>query len=568
MSALSLCIERWRNITDQTLDFSLQYRYRFNQTKSLIEVSHRDDAVPENFFTANAEVVCLTGINGSGKTSVMSILNLTGMRLQPELRIDYGEQALQQAFTYIFSHSDFLYVIRVKRGIVIDLWKTCQTVSAGATELLCKPVTSTPVVNTWYYASNNLQLSVAGRKIVRHDLSIAQRRRNNSYAAPYEIFHAYHVMNNLDLKDNIATRLYTWHVQASWYQHFNDDVVIFQEERDPLQKKKNTATLVVLKLFWLTVCYAEEHPEFWQKAEIPQQIRDDTPEHTGLLNNINQLNSADEALEFLAKFNPLCQFFFSIDTYTLVKFLVHSQKSRNSKTGPVRYKFGSAEKYEKPFNNILPALLKMIMLIKEKVPQSRFTIDPPFSTGEWKLVDLYAMLQSRAEGASPKAKSIQLLLDEPDSDLHPKRQARLIKTVLEILSAYPNVDFQLIISSHNPIVISDLPRASVIPVAHVSEDLGKTFGSNIHDLYKHRFFVDQSVGEFASNKIREALDDPQVDETTLRFLIAEVGEPVVTYALQRKLDKPALLDRHEIDHFLLQLTDEQRDMIRGKLNEG
>jgi predicted ATP-dependent endonuclease of OLD family len=99
-----------------------------------------------------------------------------------------------------------------------------------------------------------------------------------------------------------------------------------------------------------------------------------------------------------------------------------------------------------------------MMLIKEKGPECRFTIDPPFSTGEWKLVDLYATLQRKAEDALLKSKSIQLLLDEPDSDLHPKRQARLIKTILDILSDYPEVYFQLIISSHNPIVISDLPR--------------------------------------------------------------------------------------------------------------
>ncbi|WP_249681042.1 AAA family ATPase [Pectobacterium polaris] len=568
MSALSLDVECWRNITDQTFDFSLQYRYRFNQTKSLIEVSPRDDAVPKNFFTANAEVVCLTGINGSGKTGVMKILNLTGMRLEQGLRIEYGEYAIHQAFTYIFTHSGLIYVIRVMRGVITDLWKACYNVTAGSTELPCQPVTSTPVSNTWYYASNNLQLSVAGSKISRHDLSIAQRRRTNSYAAPYEIFHAYQAMNHFDLKESIAPRLYTWRVQASWYQRFNGVEVIWTESHKQLEKKKEESTiLVVLKLFWLTVCYAEEHPDFWENAEVPQQ-NVEFLQCTSLLENIVQLKSSGEAFELLEKFNPLCQFFFSTDVYVLVKFLVGSQKGRSSSKGTIRYEFGADEKYEKSRSDILPALLKMMMLIKEKVPESRFTIDPPFSTGEWKLVDLYATLQRKAEEALPKAKSVQLLLDEPDSDLHPKRQARLIKTLLDILSTYRKVHFQLIISSHNPIVISDLPRASVIPVSPVAEDLGKTFGSNIHDLYKHRFFVEQSVGEFASNKIREALDNPLVDETTLRFLITEVGEPVVTYALERKLDKFSRLNRREIDHFLSQLTNEQRAMVRGKLNEG
>jgi hypothetical protein len=374
-------------------------------------------------------------------------------------------------------------------------------------------------------------------------------------------------MNYFDLKESIAPRFYRWRLQSLWYQRFDGVEVIIPEGIQRYSKKIYFASLVVLKFFWLIVSSSEESSGFWQEANVSLQQRDMIPERAELLKTIIQLNSTAEVIEFLTQFNPLCQSFFSIDTYALVKFLAYIQKGRSSQKGTVRYEFGPIESYEKPFNDVLPVFLKIMMLIKEKGPECRFTIDPPFSTGEWKLVDLYATLQRKAEDALLKSKSIQLLLDEPDSDLHPKRQARLIKTILDILSDYPEVYFQLIISSHNPIVISDLPRASVIPVASGAEELGKTFGSNIHDLYKHRFFVAQSVGEFASKKIRDALENPEIDETTLRFLISEVGEPVVTYALQRKLNKPVPLERREIDHFISQLTDEQRAMVRGKLSE-
>ena len=532
MSALSLCIECWRNITDQTYDFSLQYRYRFNQEKSVIEVSPRDDAVPVNFFGVNAEVVCLTGINGSGKTAVMGILNLTGMKLERGQRVDTGEQAMRQAFTYIFKHSACLYVIQVKQGVIINLWKARCNDVVGSMALHCESISSTPIANTWYYASNNVQLSVAFSKISRHDLSIAQRRRYNSYAAPYEIYHAYQAMDYFELRESIAPRFYTWRVQASWYQHFQGVDVKIKQVNQRFSKNVYLASLVVLKLFWLMVSYAEENTGFWKEANVSLQLLDIIPERMELLEDIVQLNSNAKILELLEKFEPLCQSLFLIDTYALVKFLSYIQKGRSSQKGTVRYEFGPSENYEKPFNHVLPVLLKIMMLMREKVPECRFTIDPPFSTGEWKLVDLYATLQRKAEDARLKSKNIQL-----------------------------------IISSHNPIVISDLPRASVIPVAPGPEELGKTFGSNIHDLYKHRFFVEQSVGEFASKKIRDALKNPDIDETTLRFLISEVGEPVVTYALQRKLDKPALLERREIEHFISQLTDEQRAMVRGKLSE-
>ena len=234
----------------------------------------------------------------------------------------------------------------------------------------------------------------------------------------------------------------------------------------------------------------------------------------------------------------------------------------------MRYQFPPARDDENPFVKVLSALLRVMMQVGEKYKESRFTIDPPLSTGEWKLVDLYATLQRQADEANSSGNDIQLLLDEPDSDLHPDLQTRLIKSMLELLTAYPQVNFQLIISSHNPVVVSDLPSASVIPIAPVYDELGKTFGSNIHDLYKHRFFVERSVGEFASDKIRSELNAAAPDEATLRFLLKEVGEPVLAALLQKKLSEKQRLQDKDVDRLVSQLSDEQREALRRKLNEG
>ncbi|WP_313683289.1 AAA family ATPase [Pantoea sp.] len=566
MSALSLSIERWRNIVEQTYDFSLQYLYRFDEDKQEINVELRDDSVPKRFFSANTEIVCLTGKNGSGKSGVMSILNLTGSLLKIGQVVEDGADVSAYAFTYIFTRFDYVYVVKVTQGRVAGLWRTRDKFHADKImRLSCEQIKSTPIVDTWYYASNNLQLSFSGSKNARHDLSISYRRRNKSHAGPDEVFYCYQVMDHLDLQERMASRLFTWNVQRSWYQKFSHVEVALPGDLKLHDKKKFVATLVALRLLWAIARSYEENNFFWKEInkENPD-IRHIIPGYVSLLYYISMIDSEDSAFKLLNEFSPLCNYFFSVDPYTLVKSLYYMQRSNFTRNGTVRYEFSPVRQNGEPFRSILSVMAK----IKENVSESRFTIDPPFSTGEWKIIDLYATLQRKAKDARTRANNMQLLLDEPDSDLHPDLQRCLIKSMLDLLATYSQRNFQLIISSHNPIVVSDLPSASVIAVDPSSEILGKTFGSNIHDLYKHRFFVDRSVGAFASSKIREVLEDKEVDEEMLRFLIAETGEPVVVYALENKLRTPEHMANQEIDQFLSRLTEQQRALLKGKLNEG
>ncbi|MDE1186082.1 MAG: AAA family ATPase [Pantoea sp.] len=566
MSALSLSIERWRNIVEQTFDFSLQYRYRFDEGQQEINVELRDDAVPEQFFSGNTEVVCLTGKNGSGKSGVMGILNLTGTSLKIGQSVEGGTDASTYAFTYIFTRFDYLYVVKVTQGKVSGLWQTRDKFRADKImRLSCEQIKSTPIVDTWYYASNNLQLSFSGNKNSRHDLSISHRRRNKSHAGHDEIFYCYQVMGHLDLRERMASRLFTWNVQRSWYQKFGNIDVKLPEDTSLHYKKKYVATLVALRLLWGIARSYEENDYFWRTVNKDNpDVRYLIPGNDSLLENISQISSEESAFKLLNEFSPLCHYFFSVEPYMLVKSLYYMQRSNFTRNGTVRYECSPDRQNDEPFHSILSVMVQ----IKENVSESRFTIEPPFSTGEWKLIDLYATLQRKAKESRARANNMQLLLDEPDSDLHPDLQRCLIKSMLDLLATHAKQRIQLIISSHNPIVISDLPSASVIAVDSSTDILGKTFGSNIHDLYKHRFFVERSVGAFASSKIREVLDSEEIDDEMLRFLIAETGEPVVVYALQNKLRTTKNMADQEIDQFLSRLTDQQRALLRGKLNEG
>ncbi|QEM90985.1 hypothetical protein FEI17_10200 [Kosakonia radicincitans] len=505
------------------------------------------------------------GKNGSGKSGVMGILNLSGMVLEPGLKVDDGLDAVKNAYIYIFKRSSYLYVVKVLRGFITGLWQASQNINDNeSTQLNCVPINRTSIVDTWYYASNNLQLSFSGSKLSRHDLSIAYRRRNKSHAGPEEVFYCWHAMKHLDLKDWITARVYTWRVQKSWYQKFGDIELALPSNNELRKNRRYVAILVSLRVLWAIIRSYEKNAFFWRmmNKEYPD-INHMIPNYKGMLEAIGNVHSESSAMQLFNEFRPLCEYFFSVTPEGFVSSLVEIQRKNINNYGTVYYQFPQEEDNHFFLSRILSAMSR----IKENASESRFTIDPPFSTGEWKLIDLYATLQRKANEAKTKDNHVQLLLDEPDSDLHPDLQTRLINTILNLLSDSSKCRFQLIISSHNPIVVSDLPSASVIPVDPSSSVLGKTFGSNIYDLYKHRFFVERSAGEFASNKIRSALKDDGIDEKTLRFLIAEAGEPLLVRALQRRLGDANRIANRDIEQFVAQLTEEQREVLKGKLNE-
>lgn len=101
-----------------------------------------------------------------------------------------------------------------------------------------------------------------------------------------------------------------------------------------------------------------------------------------------------------------------------------------------------------------------------------------------------------------------IYLDEPDLTLHPKWQKELIKKSIEIFSLYTH-KVQIIITSHSPFILSDIPKENVIFLEsgkQVNPSITQTFGANIHTLLSHGFFMqDGLMGEFAKGKIEEII---------------------------------------------------------------
>jgi len=149
-------------------------------------------------------------------------------------------------------------------------------------------------------------------------------------------------------------------------------------------------------------------------------------------------------------------------------------------------------------------------------------------------------------------KTMILVLDEPDLMLHPEWQQKFINVLTQGLQKiFPKVLFQLIITSHSPIIISDLPKSNVIFIRKDENNMCKiddetehkeTFCANIHTLFNDTFFLDGiPIGAFAKSKVEKlykAVYEEDADITDEMIAdIYRIGEPMLRDVLLKKVNE-------------------------------
>lgn len=236
------------------------------------------------------------------------------------------------------------------------------------------------------------------------------------------------------------------------------------------------------------------------------------------------------------------------------------------------------------------------------------------STGESNLLSLYARLfstlKTKVDGSRGedvinnfsngpvKCNSIILLIDEADLSYHPQWQRSFINSLIKFLSCiFKNCEIQVILTTHSPIILSDVPRSNVIYLKQGKNDSKdfhrETFGQNIYTLFDDAFFLgnqDEStnekakgglIGEFAKNKIEKVNEflDLLIKDTEFREkikyegltidiakkIISFIGEPITKHVLECKLKKLEEIDNSYNLKEAIRTFDNLTENEKGKL---
>lgn len=176
--------------------------------------------------------------------------------------------------------------------------------------------------------------------------------------------------------------------------------------------------------------------------------------------------------------------------------------------------------------------------------------DEKFSSGELEFLNLIVKLKNIGNDLT-HASNIIFFFEELEAFMHPEWQRKIIDflpSLKDSLSWLKDKNIQIILSSHTPFIVGDLPEKNIIFLNQNNQanQLTKTFGSNIYDLFKDNFLLESCFGEFSKKKIRKVIDLLNKDKegkynteeiekniAEIEFIIDSIGEPLIKNKLER-----------------------------------
>lgn len=172
------------------------------------------------------------------------------------------------------------------------------------------------------------------------------------------------------------------------------------------------------------------------------------------------------------------------------------------------------------------------------------------SSGHKAYLNIFASLHQELK--TTKQGGLILCIDEGDLYLHPQWQVEFFD---KLINALPNLfsgKVQLVLTSHSPFLLSDLPRQNitildpeVVGYSMNGVDLSSnTFGGNLYDLYAEPFFLGRKkTSDFAYKKIREVIEKVEAGKLTksersnLLEQISIFGDEIIQFRLREILKK-------------------------------
>lgn len=228
--------------------------------------------------------------------------------------------------------------------------------------------------------------------------------------------------------------------------------------------------------------------------------------------------------------------------------------------------FGNGN-FELSLNKNLWKFLKEILLITDFRSEALINYSiTPFSSGEDAI--LYQLSEFHEAFKYSHKDNIIISIDEGELYLHPEWQRKYINTLFQFFQLYSkkfNKGIQMIITSHSPFIVSDIPKHNLIFLikdengyckVSKSENHLPTLGGNIFELFNDGFFVKEFISEFAFDKINQAIKFLNNEESDfVNILEVEnfnklIGESLIRDEIQKMIDFQKMKNFDEYYEFI------------------
>jgi hypothetical protein len=542
------------------LEINLDNKFRFNiLDDDVLELIEDANAIPEDFFSDNINITCLLGKNGSGKTRIMSLLTSFGAGEFLRLNADADFFAIlrdESKYYYLnanYGNMDF------KSGVVNYKKSPSHIFLENDNIQLLKNYQS------FYLSSNNTNMIKSGYFSVENDFSVGNEKRFKGLHNIVEVLHFIKLIPfDVEIGDICNSKKIRLVISDQWLGMLNIGY-LFGNGKD---RKNFTSMLKRLKrngqigfplmalLVFLRILSTNMHKK--SSSEISYL-------HSNFLNELNSVNIINTLYSDHSRlgFEPFEDFFIFKGENSWIKdlcFFISESMVYDEKGLSIEFQLDSKS------ISFLEIILKLSFENGVLADGCKFYIYPPFSTGQWKRVELVSKILSldREPG-----QVVNLFIDEPDADLHPELQARLVSWLINLMEGRDKY-FNIILSTHNPLILSDFPRRRVVYIGDnkPNNTKVKTLGANVYNLYKDSFLMPNAISDFIKRKIESSIR--KKDVSGLTFLVNEISEPLIVRTLQAKLNEIRNDGRGEVnshlDDFINGLSQSDIEALKRKLN--
>ena len=159
------------------------------------------------------------------------------------------------------------------------------------------------------------------------------------------------------------------------------------------------------------------------------------------------------------------------------------------------------------------------------------------SSGQQALLNMYSSFYDILDKIEDK-KNVLVLMDEPELYFHPEWQRKYIYFIVEFFNTYyKDKNVQIVFTSNSPYVLSDLNNSSVIMME--KEEENKTFAGNIMNLLIDNYFMEDTIGKFAEEKIKGIVNrvkNTEVNSDDFK-IIDQIGEDVIRKNIEEMIKR-------------------------------
>lgn len=147
----------------------------------------------------------------------------------------------------------------------------------------------------------------------------------------------------------------------------------------------------------------------------------------------------------------------------------------------------------------------------------------------------------RSDTSFIKYQNVNLILDEIELYFHPDMQRTFIYDILKTIKNNGYLEnilsLNIMVVTHSPFILSDIPKSNIMYL-HENKDfngvdeIGQTFGANVHTLLDNSFFMENGLmGEFAKKSIQNIIKSISKENKDSKKEILKkiniIGEPII-----------------------------------------